>query len=178
MWESEHSTGHVLTTARTVLVPLQEQHLATLVRLFPAEEVARYLGSPGPMTLDKANDLVAQSERDFMEFGFGIWAMCDSDSLETLGAFALRAVLQTHTLELYLGLRPRHRGKGLTTEGALAVVSHGFGFSNVQRVLKRVAPGETLSEPLTQLFSAGQLELNGFSFLQATRDSYPQKAYP
>jgi RimJ/RimL family protein N-acetyltransferase len=112
-------------TARLELRRLTRAHLDDLVELDADPEVMRFIsgGVPNPRSLYESEILARMTGWDDEPFGF--LAVYEGDTFQ--GWFHLRpSVADATVLELGYRLRRAAWGRGLATEGALALLTHAF----------------------------------------------------
>lgn len=121
--------GPVITTDRLVLRPFVGQDLDSLAELHGDERVMRYLtGAPVSREVVEREVLPRFLGRDQCRPAFGALAAFDRDSGDFVGWFALTRPPGRGNTEASLGfrLKPEYWGSGLATEGATALLEHGF----------------------------------------------------
>lgn len=121
--------GPVITTDRLVLRPFVAQDLDALAELHGDERVMRYLtGAPVSREVVEREVLPRFLGRDQCRPAFGALAAFDRDSGDFVGWFALTRPPGRGNTEASLGfrLKPEYWGSGLATEGATALLEHGF----------------------------------------------------
>lgn len=121
--------GPVITTDRLVLRPFMAQDLDALAELHGDERVMRYLtGAPVSREAVERDVLPRFVRRDQCRPAFGALAAFDRDSGVFVGWFALTRPPGRGNTEAALGFRllPEYWGRGLATEGATALLEHGF----------------------------------------------------
>ncbi|MFZ4720566.1 MAG: GNAT family N-acetyltransferase [Ilumatobacteraceae bacterium] len=118
-----------LQTERMVLRQFTSDDLELLVTLDSEPGVKRYIDNDAPVDRDELAEMLdwwlGYEERSP---GHGFWAAIERATGEFLGWFHLRPDEYVDPLEPELGYR-LHRtawGKGLATEGSLALIDHGF----------------------------------------------------
>lgn len=122
-------TSAVLTTERLVLRPFVQQDLDALAALHADERVMRYLtGAPVSRQVVEREVLPRFLGRDQCRPAFGALAAFDRASGDFVGWFALTRPPGRGNTEAALGfrLKPEYWGRGLATEGATALLEHGF----------------------------------------------------
>lgn len=139
--------GPVLRTARLVLIPVRAPDVAELLRHWNNVEVGRHLWDGTPIPRPTVEELVAASERDFREVGYGIWAVRRTGAAPIVGTCGLRQ--RSGQAELLFSLEPAWRSRGMATEAARAVLARALvvggvvafterGNEGSQRVLARI----------------------------------------
>ena len=119
----------VLRTDRLVLRPFVAQDLDALADLHGDERVMRYLtGAPVSREEVKREVLPRLVRRDQCRPAFGALAAFDLESGDFVGWFALTRPPGRGNTEAALGfrLKPEYWGRGLATDGATALLEHGF----------------------------------------------------
>ena len=119
----------VLRTDRLVLRPFVAQDLDSLADLHGDERVMRYLtGAPVGRAEVEREVLPRFVRRDQCRPAFGALAAFDRESGDFVGWFALTRPPGRGNTEAALGfrLKPDYWGLGLATEGAAALLEHGF----------------------------------------------------
>ena len=95
---------------------------------------------PALLSREESDALVDRAEAHLQQHGFGPWAAELRESKEFIGYISLFIpqfeASFTPCVEIGWRLAREHWGKGLATEGARALVSHGF---EVQRLLELVS---------------------------------------
>ncbi|MCC5888169.1 MAG: GNAT family N-acetyltransferase [Gammaproteobacteria bacterium] len=132
-----------LDTERLRLTPFTMDHLDALHALWTDPDVRRYLWDGEVISRERAAEVIADSERNFAQRGFGFYAMLlgsdDSTDVavrenEVVGFCGYRVFEDSGEPELLYGILPRYWGKGLVTEAGHAVIRDGFernGFSRI-----------------------------------------------
>ncbi|HVO25721.1 MAG TPA: GNAT family N-acetyltransferase [Candidatus Margulisiibacteriota bacterium] len=115
-----------LLTERLLLECLRAAHAADLSRLHRDERAMATLGGVRPPA--ETRRVLAECERHWEQYGFGLWAVRE----RATGAFVGRGGLQhTHVgdrdeVEVAYAFLPQYWGQGLATELATASVRVGF----------------------------------------------------
>ncbi|MFN8195694.1 MAG: bifunctional GNAT family N-acetyltransferase/class I SAM-dependent methyltransferase [Nocardioidaceae bacterium] len=119
-----------LTTERLRLVPLAEEHAPFVVAMNADPEVMRFISGeafPPERTMRSFPHWVADQE------GLGFWAGFVAD--EFVGVWGLiREGEEAGVAEIAYRLPQTAWGRGLATEGSLALLDHGFGAAGLTRV--------------------------------------------
>jgi RimJ/RimL family protein N-acetyltransferase len=113
-----------------------------LRRLDTDDRYTRFLGSlGGPVTEEQTAERLARLQRDWIEHGFGRWALEE----RATGRFVGHAGPGVHRLwpddpELGWGVDPDLWGRGYATEAAAAALAHGFDSLGFERVVSLIHP--------------------------------------
>lgn len=160
-----------LLTPRLRLRHWRDDDLDGLRRLDADSRYTRFLGSlGGPVTEEETAARLARMRRDWLERGFGRWAVEERET----GRFVGHSGLGVHWLwpddpELGWGVDPQLWGRGYATEASLAALAHGFEAHGFPRAVSLIHPhnapsvrvAERVGErPLTTVWwPEGQLDL-------------------
>ena len=148
-------------TARLRLRRIDERDVDDLVALDADPEVLRYVSAEPPPDAARVREVVLpRMTESFVDSPFGFFAALDREHDAFVGWFHLRPDGPDPTV-LDLGYRLRRAvwGRGLATEGGLALVRWGFAHPHVQRIT-----GHCLADHLA---SARVLEKCGLEFLES-----------
>lgn len=110
----------VLRTPRLVLTPVQDGDVPQLHRHWNDADVGHHLWDGVPVPESTVREVVGASLRNFREAGYGIWALRRTPTGPVIGTCGLRE--WDGQVELLFSLDPAHRGQGLVTEAARAVL--------------------------------------------------------
>ena len=135
-------------TARLTLRPWSDEHLGALAVINADPEVTRYLGGRpfGPAESAALSErLVAHWER----YGYGLWAVVERGSGETLGFAGLSHPVFIPELagEVEVGWRLDRGawGKGYATEAGVEAIRWAFGELGLARVVAIIDPDNAAS---------------------------------
>lgn len=141
-----------LETERLSLAVWDEAHLEDFLLLAAEAEVTRYIGPGGPFerawAVARFQDMLVHWE----EHGFGWRSAVEKETRGWLGFIGINRVppeaVEVSPGEVEIGwwLTPRVWGRGLATEGALAVRDEAFGSLGLQRVIGRHHPDNLASD--------------------------------
>jgi RimJ/RimL family protein N-acetyltransferase len=109
-----------LTSGRLTLTPAADHDLPALLAM-------RADGPPDPARDARVRALVERNAEQFAAHGFGLWMLHDRSG--PVGYFGVRPRESAREPELYYGLVPEARGRGLATEAGRAVLSRLFAAS-------------------------------------------------
>lgn len=124
-----------LLTERLRLRPIGDGDIDDLHHLWIDPDVRRYLWDGRIIGRDVVEEIVASSERNFRERGFGFFAIFFRDSVELIGFCGLRLFEDGEQVELLYGVRPDHWGAGIANEAATNVLRDAFDRVGVERVI-------------------------------------------
>ena len=122
----------VLTTARLELYRVGPEHEADFVRFYGDPEVMD-IRKYGTMAPDVAKAQHAKLMAHWAAHGFGMCAVVHDGAFA--GECGLRWREDMAEVELSYGLFPAHRGQGLATEAARAMIDWGFGPLHLRRIV-------------------------------------------
>jgi RimJ/RimL family protein N-acetyltransferase len=123
----------ILRTVRAELRPLTDADVDAVHALWVDADVRRYLWDDVVIPRDRAAEIVAASNADFVTRGYGLWGVYH-DSSDLIGFTGARPA-DDGLPELLYGLRRPWWGQGLATECAGAVLDHLFGPAGVAEVI-------------------------------------------
>jgi len=126
----------VLLTERLALRHLTPRDVGTLYRMHSDPRVMRYIGDGSVATRASTDAWAARwmSHYDIYP-GLGVWAAEARANGAMIGWFCLIYVPGTAEIEVGYRLAPEAWGRGYATEGARAVVEHGFRTLGLARVI-------------------------------------------
>jgi [ribosomal protein S5]-alanine N-acetyltransferase len=127
--------GTVIDTERLRLTPLERGRASDLHALWIEPEVRRHLWDDQIVPLSQTEEIVQRNEELFARSGFGLWAIAAQPSKEICGFAGFWHFREPPELELILGLRAQHWGKGFASEAGTATIRYGFealGFDRVR----------------------------------------------
>jgi RimJ/RimL family protein N-acetyltransferase len=143
----------LLETARLRLRQFTTGDVGRLVELDSDPEVMRYLtwGEPTPRKEFEQDILPRWLAGYAHDPRLGHWAAEDRSTGEFLGWFPLRPdVLEPHEQELGYRLRRAAWGRGLATEGSLALLRHGFLRVQTAKICARTLATNVASQRVMQ----------------------------
>ncbi|WP_346116712.1 GNAT family N-acetyltransferase [Micromonospora coerulea] len=130
--------GVLLESRRLRLRRLTVDDVAHLVELDGDPAVMRYLtnGRPTPVEVVRDEQLPALLRQYDRHPGLGRWAALDRETGDFLGWFALRPPADGDGTQAELGYRLRRSawGRGLATEGSVALIRYAFTVIRLRRV--------------------------------------------
>ncbi|HEX5088494.1 MAG TPA: GNAT family N-acetyltransferase [Nocardioides sp.] len=126
----------VLRTARLRLEPLRAEHAELLVELDSDPDVLEHIIGRALTREESLAALPLRMEQDADTRGLGLWVGFEATASgeEFVGWWCLLRDADPTTAELGYRLPRRAWGRGLATEGALAMLDHGFGIVGLDSV--------------------------------------------
>lgn len=109
--------------------------------------VMQYIGSGRVSTLEQIDDALRRIPRAYLLYpGLGTWRATRRDNGDFVGWFALKYIPGTAEVEVGYRLRFGAWGRGLATEGARALLRHGFDDLGLYRILGVTHPDNLASQ--------------------------------
>ena len=133
-------------TARLVLEPWEEGRREDFARTSTIPDVIRYIGSGEAWSREKADSVFDRNLRHWDEHGFGWRSALDCETGAWLGLLGLNHVPEgavdcpPDEIEIGWWLLPEAWGRGLATEGAVAVRDEAFERVGLDRIVGRYDP--------------------------------------
>ena len=125
-----------LATARLQLLPISLDDAQDLLKLWTNKEVRRYLWDNRIIPLETVRTIIDDSEAFFAETGSGMFGVrLSGESDEIIGFCGNRPFEGTGEVELLYGIHPDYWSRGIGTEAARAVLSHGIRECGFHRVI-------------------------------------------
>ncbi|GAA0442947.1 hypothetical protein Aca07nite_63970 [Actinoplanes capillaceus] len=123
-----------LYTERMVLIPLTDEHLEYEVELDSDPEVLRYIEGRARTREEVAGCHAQRMELGRRVDGLGYWLATETTG-EFVGVMMLPPAERPGEAELGYRLLRRYWRRGLATEGAVALLRHGFATSGRERII-------------------------------------------
>ena len=166
--------GPTLETERLHLRRWREQDIDAFPALNADPEVMEHF--PDVLTREETGQMLRKIDRQFEEFGFGLWAVDIKWAKEFIGFCGLAVpTFQTHfTPAVEIGWRfaKSQWGNGYATEAARAVLDFAFGETDLEQVLSWTVPANQRSQRVMQrlgLQRAPELDFDHPRFLHDDR---------
>ncbi len=124
------STLFQLETARLLIHPWQDEDRASFAALCANPEVMRYF--PAPLSQQQSDEAIDRYIAFFERDGFCMMPAHLRNSEDFIGILGIQTMrdlvdgLEQPAVEIGWRLLPEAQGKGLATEGAQALLDHGF----------------------------------------------------
>jgi len=125
----------IVETERLYIRELVESDAEFINQLLNAPSFIKYIGDRGVRTADAAADFIRDRYRQsYAIHGYGLYAVDLKSSGVPIGmcGFVRREMLDGP--DLGFAFLPEHEGKGYGTESSIAMLEHGRGVLNFQRV--------------------------------------------
>lgn len=136
----------VLQIDHFTMRPLQFSDLDALAAIWADPEVTRFLPSQG-MPISREN--TEKSLKSFIEHwqykGYGIWAIVENVSSQTIGYCGLRYLDEMKEVEVLYGLARIYWGRGIVTQAAKVAVAYGFNVANLDKIIAMALPDNIAS---------------------------------
>ena len=137
----------VLLSERLALRHLSLGDVASLHRMHSDPRVMRYIGDGSVATRASTGAWVARWMSYYANYpGLGVWAAEAGADAVLVGWFCLVYVPGTAEIEVGYRLAPEAWGRGYATEGARAVVQHGFRKLGLARIIGLTHPDNFASQ--------------------------------
>jgi ribosomal-protein-alanine N-acetyltransferase len=141
------SSGPTLETERLTLRRWRERDRDAFAALNADPEVMEHF--PGVLTAEESDQLLRRIDRQFEEFGFGLWAVDIKWAKRFIGFCGL-AVPTFHThftpaVEIGWRFAKDQWGSGYATEAAKAVLEFGFEEVDLEQILSWTVPANQRS---------------------------------
>ncbi|MDQ3952130.1 MAG: GNAT family N-acetyltransferase [Actinomycetota bacterium] len=140
-----------MTTRRLALRPWSEDDRSHFAELATDPVVVRYIGDGSTWSRVRTDDVFERQLRHWKEHGFGWRAAVLRETSEWVGFLGLNHVGPEATeitgdeIEIGWWLRPDAWGRGLATEGAMALRDEGFSRVGLDRIIGRYQPDNVAS---------------------------------
>ncbi len=147
-----------IKTERLLLRKLKVSDASLIQLLNSNKEVMQFIG-PTEDSLEKAQayvDLRVAQYEDRPGFGIFVAELADTDSeiseqeKKSIGWFCLKNLDDSDLIEIGYRLLPEYWNRGFATEGAQALVDHGFGQLGLQEIVGVTLPTNLASQAVLQ----------------------------
>jgi RimJ/RimL family protein N-acetyltransferase len=105
-----------------------------LLRPISVEDIEAVVQVSGNNDPSRISTLVDRSVAWWCSHGYGVWIIVDPNRDQVIGWCGLRPEPLPDSPELFFGLSPESRGKGLATEAATTVINYALGHELVASV--------------------------------------------
>lgn len=140
-------------TERLILREIVQEDLESMFELDSDPEVHRFLGNHIVTDRKETERIIAFVRQQYLENGFGRWAMAEKSTSRFIGWCGLKRVKETvnnHSDYVDLGyriLRP-YWGKGFATESAQASLNYGFETLHLDEIFAAAQTGNLASNKI------------------------------
>jgi [ribosomal protein S5]-alanine N-acetyltransferase len=131
-----------LVTARLRLRPVRPSMAAELHTLLGYPEVRRHLMKGGELTLGWVDQEIRESMARFQARKPGIWVLQPLEGGAPIGLGGFREFHDPPEFQLVLALAPTFWHQGLATEAGRALVTAGFGWGRLRRIVAEAHPSD------------------------------------
>jgi RimJ/RimL family protein N-acetyltransferase len=141
----------LLDTERLTLREFHAGDAEKLYRLDSDPRVMRYIGVGSVGTRASVAGALARATKYYRVYpGLGVWPAEERASGAFIGWFCLKYVPKTVEVEVGYRLLPEAWGRGYATEGARALVRHGFADLGLHRIIGLTHPDNVASQRVLQ----------------------------
>ncbi len=113
-------------TQRLILKPILESDLHILHSIFANPFVRRYLADDVIFPISQVEKMIQESQRLFVEQGFGLWFIQTKDLQKTIGFVGLWYFFTEAQPQLVYALLPEATKNGYATEAASRILEYCF----------------------------------------------------
>jgi [ribosomal protein S5]-alanine N-acetyltransferase len=124
-----------LESARLVLGPMLQVHIAAMHRICSEPGVRRYMFDDQPVAIEFIYEILEQSVANFAARGFGIWMISEKSGDTDIGLCGMRPVEDLGEVEILYALSDSKLGRGYAIEAARAVARYGFERAGLERLI-------------------------------------------
>ena len=137
----------IVITERLELREFRPADLEHLYRLDSDPRVMRYIGDGSVLTRASVAEALARVTKYYRNYpGLGVWSAEERDGHAFIGWFCLKYVPKTVEVEVGYRLLPDAWGRGYATEGARALLRHGFAELGLARIIGLTHPDNLASQ--------------------------------
>jgi [ribosomal protein S5]-alanine N-acetyltransferase len=155
----------ILRTARMTFRQFCHEDFESLYTLDSNPEVMKYISDGVPMKEEQVKSALTRIINRYEEWThYGIWAATISETNEFIGWFAFKPLPKINEIEVGYRLLPKYWGKGLATEGTVALLNYGFEDLKLEKITAIALPENKASRKV--------LEKTGFTYTGLTSDPF------
>src|SRR5258708_6674139 len=137
----------LLDTERLMLREFRAADIAPLYRLDSDPRVMRFIGDGSVATRASVAGAVARAAKYYRTYpGLGVWPAEERATGAFVGWFCLKYVPKTVEVEVGYRLSPGAWGRGYATDGARALLRHGFAELGLARIIGLTHPDNLASQ--------------------------------
>ncbi len=135
----------VLNTLHLTLRPFVPRDAIDLHRIYQTEGILQFFPNPDPPPLVKVEHFIANQQKHWEKYGYGIWGILVKGQKEINGWAGLQYLPETSETEVGYLIDKPFWGKGYATEAARASLEFGFKWFNFPEIIALVHPENTAS---------------------------------
>lgn len=129
-----------IETERLILRELQPTDAYAFFEMDSNSEVHKYLGKNPVKTIEHINEVIANIQQQYLDYGIGRWATIEKLSGNFIGWSGLkfRNDEENNHIDFYdvgYRLHPKYWGKGYATESCKAALEYGFTNLNAKEII-------------------------------------------
>lgn len=144
----------ILETPRLRVRRLDAGDVDDLLAVYGDRDTMRWVGDGQPLERDQCQEWVRVTERNYAARGYGMFALVDREDGTVLGFGGLVHPGGQAEVEIKYALKPAYWGRGLATEAATALLTHGAALG-LDEIIATIAPDNVASHRV--LMKAGML---------------------
>jgi RimJ/RimL family protein N-acetyltransferase len=135
----------VFATERLTVRRLEAGDVAALHAVYGDAEAMRWVGDGRPLALERCQDWVRVTEKNYAARGYGMFTVRARDSGEVVGFCGLVHPGGQADAEIKYALNRAHWGKGYATEVAAGMLRYGASVHGLSRIVATAAPENVAS---------------------------------
>jgi len=141
-----------IETDRLIIREFHELDLDQLFVILSNEEVMRYSIAGPAKEKNQAKQFLDGSIKYYKTHGFGIYALEEKQNHELIGFVGLlkHGSKEQEKIEILYRLLPQYWGKGLASEGVIALLRYAFDVLKIDKIHAFVEPDNTPSSSLAK----------------------------
>jgi len=165
-----------LITKRLRLRKITSEDFELMRHLDTDTKVLEFIAPPFPLSRTEARMKLIEKLNQ-SELTLGYWMGEILDTKEAIGWFVLNNIQQTETIEIGYRLKVDSWGKGFATEGAKAVLHHGFNDLALEQIVGITNPGNEGSKKVLRKIRLKEDGMRHFydqevSYFELTKNRY------
>lgn len=138
---------NIIETERLILREWEDQDLETFSEINRDPKVMEFM--PNLLSVEETSNWVKRIKQDFIEYGYGYWAVTIKSTKEFIGYTGLNFLdYEAHftpVVEISWRIASKHWGKGYATEAAKAVLKIGFEKYGLKEIVSLTVPANKRS---------------------------------
>ena len=136
----------VVETAHTKLRPFNLEDVEVLFQIANQRDIFKYFPDPAPWTRQKTEKFIRSQLEHWERHGFGWWGVEVLERPELIGWNGLQYLPETDEVEVGYLISESFRGRGWTTEAAIASLKFGFEQLGIESIIAIVHPDNIASQ--------------------------------